>query len=136
MSNDLKLTVLSPERKLAQEISVRDVVLFTSEGQVQILPGHAEIIGTLVTGPFAYSRTDGQVAGGAISTGFFRLMDNQVIVMAETIEFSGEIDFDRARRAQKIAEDMLKDATIEESKFLKYQLKLQRALIRQQVAAR
>ena len=56
--------------------------------------------------------------------------------MAETIELRKEIDVERAKRAQKIAEDILRDAELDEHRFRKYQLKLQRSLIRQQVAAK
>jgi F-type H+-transporting ATPase subunit epsilon len=71
-----------------------------------------------------------------ISSGFYDVKDDVVNVLAETVELAGEIDLDRARRAQKAAEDNLKSAELTESSFRKYQLKLERALIRQQTAGR
>ena len=134
MSDTLKLTVYSPERRLLEAREVQSVILTGSEGQIQILPGHAHIAGTLETGPFAYSE-NGQEVRGVISTGFFKVAADSVTVLAETLELATEIDYERARVAQKKAQDALGEAALEEGQFEKYQLKLQRALIRQQEAA-
>ena len=132
----MKLTILSPERKLAENMSVDEVTLFGSEGTIQILPGHASMVGTLNTGIFGYKTSGGTEATGFISTGFFEVKDDVVTVMAETLELQGEIDVERAKKAQARAEDALRDAHIDERAFKKYQLKLQRALIRQQVGGK
>ena len=134
-SERLHLTILSPERKLVASLSVGDVTLTTSEGQIQILPGHSKMVGRIESGIFRYT-TDTSHDGGFISTGFFEVDGSSVKVMAETVELFGEIDLERARRAQKKAEEALKEAGIEEAKFKKYQLKLQRSLIRQSLSIR
>ncbi|HLE00118.1 MAG TPA: ATP synthase F1 subunit epsilon [Bdellovibrionota bacterium] len=129
----LKLTILSPERKLLESLPVDEITLVGSEGQIEILPGHAAMIGTLETGIFSYRASEGREAKGMISSGFFEVRDDVVVVMAETLELQGEIDVERAKRAQKAAEEALGDADLDEQRFRKYQLKLQRALIRQQL---
>ncbi|MEK7397424.1 MAG: ATP synthase F1 subunit epsilon [Candidatus Poribacteria bacterium] len=133
MSESLKLSIYSPERKLIEELVVEEVILPGSEGQVQFLPGHTPMLGTLETGIFTYKTVTGTETRGVVSTGFFEVLENKVAVMAETIELKGEIDVERAKRAQKSAEETLRDAELDEHKFKKYQLKLQRALIRQQL---
>jgi len=105
-----------------------------SEGQIQILPGHAPMIGTLRTGVFRYRSKGQDPVLGVISTGFFRVSGAEVQVMAETVELKSEIDVNRAKRAQKLAEETLQAADLDGHRFNKYQLKLQRSLIRQQVA--
>ncbi|HCM40738.1 MAG: ATP synthase F1 subunit epsilon [Bdellovibrionales bacterium GWB1_52_6] len=127
----LKLTILSPERRLLENVSAESVTLFGSEGQIQIMPGHAPFIGVLETGTFSYRPAGGQDIVGAISHGFFEVKDDKVVVTAETLELKAEIDVNRAKKAQKLAEDALKAADLDEKKFKKYQLKLQRSLIRQ-----
>lgn len=116
---------------MIENVSVDEVTLTGSEGQIQILPGHAKMIGELETGPFKYLPSGGSETNGFISHGFFEVLDDKVVVTAETLELKGEIDVNRAKKAQKLAEDALQDANLDESKFKKYQLKLQRALIRQ-----
>jgi F-type H+-transporting ATPase subunit epsilon len=135
MSGELKLSILSPERRLVQDISVDEITLPTSEGEIEILPTHAAMIGTLETGIFHYRTVGNEVASGVISSGFFEVKDDVIVVTAETIELKSEINVDRAKKAQQVAEDSLRSADLDEHSFRKYQLKLQRALIRQQLAS-
>ncbi|MEK6580200.1 MAG: ATP synthase F1 subunit epsilon [Bdellovibrionota bacterium] len=131
----LKLNILSPERKLLEGEMVDEVTLTSSEGQIQILPGHVSMIGTLDAGMFAYKGGSG-ASGGVISNGFFEVSNDELTVMAETLELQGEIDLNRAKKDQKAAEEMLRGADLDEHQFKKYQLKLQRALIRQQFSGK
>lgn len=133
MSTELKLNILSPERRLIEGVLVEEVTLPGSEGQIQLLPGHAPMIGTLHTGIFNYRSPGKSPVFGVISSGFFEVKDDEVFVLAETIELKSEIDLDRARRAQQLAEETLKAADLDEHQFNKYQLKLQRSIIRQHV---
>ncbi|MCM0604783.1 MAG: ATP synthase F1 subunit epsilon [Xanthomonadaceae bacterium] len=128
----MKLTLLTPQRKLLDGVSVDRVVLNGSEGQIEVLPGHAQMMGTLETGTFAYSgRGDSDI--GFISTGFFEIKDDTVTVLAETLELKKEINISRAEAAQQKAEQMLKDSALASDAFKKFQLKLERAIIRQQI---
>lgn len=135
MSDILKLTVLSPERRLLEGVEVRVATLPGFEGQIQILPGHAPMVGSLDMGVFSFESSAHGTKRGVISTGFFKVVDDHLTVMAETLELENEVDLDRAKRAQAKAEDVLKDPALDEHQFKKYQLKLQRALIRQQVSS-
>ena len=135
MSANLKLSILTPERRLVENLSVTEVTLTGSEGQIQVLPGHAPMIGTLNTGFFSYQIEGKEPVSGVISTGFFEVKDDHLSVMAETLELKGEISLERARKAQLLAEETLKSADLDESRFKKYQLKLQRSLIRQSIGS-
>lgn len=134
MSAELKLSILSPERRLVEKLTVDEVTLPGSEGQIQILTGHAPMIGILNTGTFLYKAPQKDAVTGVISTGFFEVTEGEVFVIAETLELKGEIDVARAKRAQERAEETLMSADLDEHQFKKYQLKLQRALVRQQLA--
>lgn len=133
MSDALRLTILTPERKLLDATNIKELTLQSSEGEIQVLPGHAAMLGTLVTGRIKYHLSNGEVREGVVSSGFFEISGDLVSVVAETLELRGEIDLDRARKAQLKSEAILKEAAIDDGQFHKYQLKLQRALIRQQV---
>jgi F-type H+-transporting ATPase subunit epsilon len=135
-NSSMKLTILSPERRLVDGLDVETVTLPGSEGQIQVLAGHAPMVSSLETGVFSYKLPNGQEETGLLTTGFLEVMNDQVIVMAETLELQGEIDVSRAREAQKKAESALLDADMDEHKFRKYQLKLQRSILRQQFGGR
>lgn len=130
------LSILSPEKRLATAIEVVSVTLPGSEGQIQILPEHADMIGTLETGEFSYTPLSGTSVSGVITSGFFEVRGGSTVtVTAETVELAKEIDLARARTAQRKAEGALKDPELDQKLFRKYELKLQRAIIRQQVAS-
>ncbi len=131
----ITLTLLSAERQVVASVSASSITLTGSEGQIQVLPGHAHMIGTLETGSFQFTPVNGTPVVGVISTGFFEVTDDHIKVLAETVELASEIDLERAKRAQQRAEAALQKAEMDDHQFKKYQLKLQRALIRQQIAS-
>ncbi len=129
--NTFNLTILAPERRLLISEPVESLIITTAEGEVQILPGHANMVSVLETGRFVYTPVGGKPVLGVISSGFLNVENGAVKVVAETIELPGEIDVNRAKQAQQKAERMLADASLSEPQFKKYQLKLQRSIIRQ-----
>ncbi|MDR3607518.1 MAG: ATP synthase F1 subunit epsilon [Oligoflexia bacterium] len=130
----LQLTILSPEKRLLESGEAEEVTLTTGEGLIQVLPGHAAMVGTLETGTFSYRTPGGQTLSGFISTGFFEVRDDKISLLAETVETRGDIDLERARRAQARAEDVLKQIDLDEARLQKYRRKLERAMIRQKLA--
>jgi F-type H+-transporting ATPase subunit epsilon len=132
----LKLSILSPERRLVEGATVSEVTLKGSEGDIQILPGHAPMVGTLDIGAFVYRSTDGSVTVGVIAGGFFEVHDDRLTVLAEAVELKNEIDVEGARKAQKEAEDALREANIDEHNFKLYQARLEQSLVQQHVASK
>lgn len=127
------LSILAPERRLLLDEQVIAVILTSSEGEIDILPGHADMVSKLETGRFLYTLSNGKSFTGVISSGFVNVEKGAVKVLAETIELADEIDVSRARLAQETAEKMLIDASLDERSFKKYQFKLQRAIVRQNI---
>ena len=127
------LSIFAPERRLTQDEQVKSLILTTAKGEVEILPGHADMISRLETGRFAYVADSKPVVTGVISSGFVSVENGKVKAIAETLELPHEIDQSRARTAQIKAEKMLSDASLDEHSFKKYQLKLQRAILRQSI---
>jgi F-type H+-transporting ATPase subunit epsilon len=82
----LKLSIFSPERRWAEGVLVSDITLNGSEGQIQILPGHAAMVGTLEAGPFHYISAESKKVVGKITQGFFEVRDGEVTVLAGSVE--------------------------------------------------
>jgi F-type H+-transporting ATPase subunit epsilon len=127
------LSILAPERRLVEGERAISAVLTTTEGEVEILPGHANMVAQLDSGRFSYTPRGGKPVTGVISSGFLNVENGSVKVVAETIELSSEIDVARAKLAQERAEKELSGATLSGAALRKHQLKLQRAVIRQNV---
>lgn len=127
------LSIFAPERKLLQNEPVDSLIITTVEGEIEILPGHADMISTLDTGRFVYRSAKGERITGVISSGFLNVENGEVKVIAETIELAGEIDHHRAKQAQLNAEKRLSEAGLDQQSFKKYQMKLHRSIIRQSI---
>ncbi|MBP1655160.1 MAG: synthase epsilon subunit [Bacteroidetes bacterium] len=103
------------------------------EGGFQILASHAPFMSALGVGRLTTKGTDGADTRYATAGGFLEVKDNRVVVLAEAVERSDEIDVRRAEAARDRATDRLrvptKDIDIERARAA-----LLRALNRLQVA--
>jgi F-type H+-transporting ATPase subunit epsilon len=129
----IDVDIVTPSRKILVGAKVDKITLPTASGEVTVLPGHTELVTLLSTGVLSLPTTEKERIF-AVSYGFSLVHKDKVIVLAETCEEADEIDVARAKLAQKKAEDALASAK-SESETKKFQLKLERALIRQRVGA-
>lgn len=128
----MQVNIVTPRRKLVEKAESNAVWLPSAKGQLQILPGHRELMTQLDTGILTYTDESGQKHHYALSYGFAEVSDDTVTVLAETCEPASEVDVKRAQEAQQRAESAI--ANLESGdQFSKHQFKLQRAMVRQQV---
>ncbi|MSP18245.1 MAG: ATP synthase F1 subunit epsilon [Bdellovibrionales bacterium] len=127
----LKIDIVTPTKKLLDSASAESVKLPGVKGELQILEGHTELLTLLKAGPLTLVQ-DGRERKFSISYGFAEIRNNKVLVLADTVEESTTIDKKRAEAAQKKAEQALL-GVLSEIDFKKQQLKLERALVRQQI---
>ncbi|MEO5974169.1 MAG: ATP synthase F1 subunit epsilon [Ilumatobacteraceae bacterium] len=115
-SGTLRVEVVSPERVLfsgdARQVITRTVV----GGEIAFLPGHASFLGALVENHTRIYLVDGTVQDLAVHGGFVEVAPDHVTILSDAAELSGDIDIERARRAQSRAEEAMRsehDATVE-----------------------
>ena len=128
----ITVDIVTPTRKIVDGAQAVSVKLPAHKGEIEVLPGHAELLTLLGTGVVSIVG-DGVERHFAVSYGFAEVRNNRIIVMGETVEEATEIDKARAIAAQKKAEEALASVLTEEN-FNKYQLKLQRSIVRQRIA--
>lgn len=128
----IEVDIVTATQKLVEGAQATSVKLPAAKGEIEILPGHTDLLTVLGTGVLSIV-ADGHERKFAVSYGFAEVRKDRVIVLAETAEEAKGIDRARAAAAQKKAEDVL-GSVLTEEKFRKHQLKLQRSLIRQQIA--
>ena len=124
----LELNIVTPERLMVAE-QVDQVNIPGSEGDLGILYDHSPLLTAMRAGPLSYEK-NGEVVAMIVSGGYLEVTDNRVTVLAESAEFSHEIDRDRAERARVEAEKALEKNDITEDEFRDTQMKLFRALAR------
>jgi F-type H+-transporting ATPase subunit epsilon len=133
MADKLNLEIITPE-KLALRESVDEVVVPGLGGELGILPNHTPLISQLQTGVLTY-RTGNDKKQAHVSGGFVEVLPDRVSVLSDVAELPEEIDLERAERAKERAERRLVSRG-EDIDFKRAELKLQRALIRIQLAGR
>lgn len=125
------LNLLTPEKKMASDLEVEEVVVPGDRGQLTLLPGHAPLITLLNLGVVKYRRKgESQFQVVVVSWGYCEVNPNGVNVLAETAESIEEIDRERADAELKRAQKHLMEPNMEPNQILKYQRQVKKALLR------
>lgn len=99
------LRIITPER-VFYEGEVTMVEFNTTEGEMGIYKGH--IPTTVIIDPGVLTITEPeQVKNAALLSGFAQILPEEVVILAEIVEWPSEIDEDRAERAKERAEERL-----------------------------
>ncbi|MFQ5777916.1 MAG: F0F1 ATP synthase subunit epsilon [Terriglobia bacterium] len=134
MPDTIELQVVTAQRQLVRE-AVDEVQVPGRDGYLGILPGHAPLLSELQAGELSY-RKGTQRSFLSVFWGFVEVLSDRVTVLAETAERAEEIDLNRAREAQRRAEQRLAHPDDSALDLARAQAALQRALIRMQVAGK
>ena len=134
MADKIQLEVVTPERRVLSE-PVDMVTVPGLGGELGILPGHTPLISQLQTGVLTYVQT-GKSFQLHVSGGFVEVRDDQVSVLAQVAERPEEIDAARAKLSREKWEKQLNawSGSVEDFELAK--TKLDRSLVRLQLAAR
>ena len=107
MAEKFKLTIVAPDREFFDE-EVDMVEFNTTEGEIGIYAGHAPL--TVIVNPGILTITQGDtVKNAALHAGFVQILPQEVTILAEIIEWPGEIDEERANAARQRAESRLSE---------------------------
>jgi F-type H+-transporting ATPase subunit epsilon len=128
----MDLTILTPHRKLIEKEAVDELFVPGFKGQLNILPGHANLVSELETGTLLWRAGGGKWKMASISTGFLEIFDGHVTVLADVSELGEDIDLERAKLAEGRAKQKLEEGGLDDTGFRKYELKLRRSIARQQ----
>jgi F-type H+-transporting ATPase subunit epsilon len=133
MAEKIQLEVVTPERRLLAE-PVDMVTVPGFGGELGILPGHTPLISQLQTGVLTYVQ-DGKSSPLHVSGGFVEVRDDRVSVLAEVAERPEEIDAARAKLSRDKVEKQLNSWTGTEEDFEVAKTKLDRSMVRLQLAS-
>ena len=106
MSENLLVEIVSPDGAAfrGEAVSFRAPGV---QGGFEVLRNHAPMVAATGVGPIYVTLPNGDVATFASSGGFVEVLDNHVIMLAETAEPASGIDVDRAQRAEERAKERL-----------------------------
>ena len=110
------------------------VVVRTTGGDICILARHMDYVSPLGMG-IAFVEFKGRRRAAACIGGMIRVKDGDVILVPTTFEWSHKIDLDRAEKAYKKAEEVLKSSGVSDVEIALAKARLERAQIRKMVGS-
>ena len=130
-TNAFKLRVISPDRIFYEGEAIM-LELNTVDGIVGIYKNHMPMTYIIAPGVMRITESEESVKEAALHSGFMQILQEEITVLAEVVEWPEEIDENRAKEAQVRAERRLamKEANLNAQRA---ELALRRALTRQEV---
>ncbi len=126
-NNLFSLRIITPDR-VFYEGEVSMVEFNTTEGEIGVYKKHVPT--TVIVSPGILTITEaGETKEAALHAGFAEILQDEVVILAEVIEWPSEIDLERAEAAKARAEERLRSKT-PETDILRAETALQRALAR------
>lgn len=130
--NEFHLRIVTPDGCFfdgaAESIKVR-----TIDGDVSIRARHMNYVTALGMG-MAELTVAGNERHAACMGGMLSALDGEVSLAATTFEWADEIDYDRSKKAEERAREILERKELSDTEYKLAQARLRRALIRQQVS--
>lgn len=126
-NNLFLLKVITPDR-VFYEGEVSMVEFNTTEGEIGIYKKHVPTTVIVNPGILTITEEEGQKEA-ALHAGFAEILQDEVVILAEIIEWPEEIDADRAEAARQRAEERLHSKT-SETDVLRAETALLRAMAR------
>ena len=126
-NNLFTLKIITPDR-MFYEGEVSMVEFNTTEGEIGIYKKHVST--TVIISPGILTITEeNETKEAALHAGFAEILQDEVVIMAEIVEWPEEIDLKRAEAARDRAQERLQSKT-PETDVLRAETALQRALAR------
>ena len=128
----LSVEIVTVERTVLEMQDVEEVIAPGIEGELAVLPQHAAFMTVLKPGELILKH-GGDDIPFAVTGGFFEVLNDRVIVLADAAERADEIDIERAEQARQRAQTAIERRETTEDLAMA-QAALQRALIRLRIA--
>lgn len=105
----LKLSIVTPLKKLITDLEVKSVSLPAYKGELTILDHHEPLITTLETGVLSYEdMATSKTVQIAVSWGFVEINKDVISVLAETAVTKKDLDVERAKKSLAEANQTIK----------------------------
>lgn len=125
---EFELRIVTPDGSFF-EGQAEKVIVRTMEGDICILPRHADLL-TALGGGTCRVVASGETRYAACSGGMIAVLGGKVTISAVTFEWKEDIDLERAVRAKEAAEEKLKREKLSKQEQSMAEAKLKRAAVR------
>src|SRR5688572_5970113 len=124
----MHLDIVTPDRTVVVG-ETHDVIVPGSEGEFEVLPGHAPLLTLLGTGILSFKQA-GKEVQLMVSGGFVEVDGDRIVLMAESAALSGEVVREEANKQLYDAEQKLKQlgaVSVEDENFQTLRAEVDRA---------
>lgn len=129
----LHLKIATPEKLLLDE-EVSQVNVSTEEGEIGILPHHANLMAKLSPGELIIKKS-GKVELLAIGDGFIQVSQNTLTVMTDLATYAQDIDEKAVEDAKKRAQQAL-EQTLSDEEYAETMANLEKSLAQLRIKRR
>lgn len=129
----LHLKIVTPEKLLVDD-QVSQVNVSTEQGQIGILPHHANLMAKLEPGELVIKKA-GKTDSLAIGDGFLQVSNNTLVVMTDLATYEKDIDERAIEEAKKRAEQAL-EQTLSDEEYAETLANLEKSLAQLRVKRR
>ncbi len=105
----LHFKIITPLRT-ALKADVTGIHLLASDGEMEVLPGHTDIISAVGNGELTYRTADGQARSLFIGGGFLQVEGDNAMLVTDTALEDAEIDTTSIESAIAKAQESLKNS--------------------------
>ena len=126
--SEINLEIITPEKVIYKD-TIDSITVPGTQGGFQVLKDHAPLISTLEIGIITVKKngsTNYYTTGG----GTIEVLNNKVLILADSVELIEKIDIDRAELAKKRAEERLTKKREEKIDIIRAEAALERAINR------
>ncbi len=128
----LAIKIITPQRT-ALETDVLSIHLPTLQGEIEVLPDHADLIAALTHGELSYRETSGVSNTLFIGGGFLQVENNHILLVTDMAVDAKDVGVDSVEEAIERAQKALRDGASvmnrEEQAYLESQIAQQLALL-------
>lgn len=128
----LQFQIITPVRT-ALQATVISIQLPAVAGEMEILPGHADLIAAVANGELVYKPENGEAQSLFVGGGFLQVENETVLLVTDTALIADEIDPSAVQAAIERAQAALRNSETvlgrEEQTYLAAQLAKQLALL-------
>lgn len=127
-----RIKIITPDR-VFYEGEVIMVEFNTTEGEIGVFKGHMPLTVIVAPGVLTLSESESSMKVAALHSGFVEILQEQVTILAEVVEWPEEIDQNRAEEARIRAQRRLEEAKAD-TDMARASTALQRSLARLEAA--
>ncbi len=104
----MRFKIITPLRT-ALDLEVTGLKLPATQGEMEVLPGHADLITSIANGELTYTPADGIARSLFVGGGFLQVEHGDVLLVTDTALEAASIDTDTVQAALERAQKALRD---------------------------